>query len=105
MKLLTDKIKKALPPLYSTEGVACEDKQVIVKFFNPLGSQTWEVVEGEEEPDGEWLFFAKCDLGLGTPEWGYVTLSQLEEIKLPMGMGIERDICVNSHLHDEWAAM
>jgi hypothetical protein len=105
MQLLTEKIKKALPPLYSSEDVRCEDKEVIVKFFNPLGSQTWEIVEGSEQVDGDWIFFGFCDLGMGMPEWGYVTLSQLEEIKLPMGMGIERDICVNSHLHDEWAAM
>ena len=105
MKLLTDKIKKALPPLYSSEDIPCEDKQVVVKFFNPLGSQTWEIVEGSEQEDGDWILFGFCDLGMGMPEWGYVTLHQLEEIKLPMGMGIERDICVNSHLHDEWASM
>ena len=104
MQLLTDKIKEVLPPLYSTEGIKCEDKEIIVRFFNPVGNQTWEIVEGEKEPDGEWLFFAKCDLGFGTPEWGYVTLSQLEEIKLPMGMRIERDICVGpSELHPEWS--
>ena len=105
MKLLTAKIKAALPPLYSTEDTPCEDKQVVVKFFNPLGSQTWEIVEGSEEPDGEWLLFGKCDLGFGGAEWGYVSLSELQAIKLPMGMGIERDICVNSELHDEWGAM
>ena len=105
MKLLTDKIKAALPALYSTEDTPCEDKQVVVKFFNPLGSQTWEIVEGTFNEDMDtWLLFGKCDLGYGA-EWGYVTLAELEAIKLPMGMGIERDICVNSHLHEEWAAM
>jgi len=105
MKLLNDKIKAALPSLYSTEDTPCEDKQVVVKFFNPLGSQTWEIVEGSYQEDMDtWLLFGKCDLGYGA-EWGYVTLAELEAIRLPMGMGIERDICVNSHLHDEWAAM
>jgi hypothetical protein len=105
MKLLNDKIKAALPSLYSSEDTPCEDKQVVVKFFNPLGSQTWEIVEGTFNEDMDtWIFFGKCDLGYGA-EWGYVTLAELEAIKLPMGMGIERDICVNSHLHEEWAAM
>ena len=106
MQLLTDKIKAALPSLYSTEDIPCEDKQVIVKFFNPLGNQTWEIVEGTFNEDMDtWILFGKWDLGFGGAEWGYVTLAELEAIKLPMGMGIERDICVNANLHDEWAAM
>ena len=106
MQLLTDKIKAALPSLYSTEDIPCEDKQVIVKFFNPLGNQTWEIVEGTFNEDMDtWILFGKCDLGFGGAEWGYVTLAELEAIKLHMGMGIERDICVNANLHDEWAAM
>ena len=105
MKLLTDAIKKALPPLYSTENTPLEDKQVVVKFFNPLGSQTWEIVEGSQQDGGDWLLFGKCDLGYGA-EWGYVSLSELEAIKLPMGLGIERDIAVGpSENHPEWAAM
>ena len=78
---------------------------VIVKFFNPMGSQTWEIVEGSEEPDGEWLLFGLCDLGFGQAEWGYVMLSELESLNVGLGLGIERDICVNSHLHDEWSTM
>ncbi len=105
MQLLTDKIKAALPPLYSSEDIPCEDKKVVVKFFNPMGPQSWEIVEGSyQETIGTWLLFGKCDLGWG-PEWGYVTLAELESIKVPMGLGIERDICVNPHLHDEWNTM
>jgi len=105
MQLLTDKIKKALPSLYSTEDIPCEDKQIVVKFFNPLGSQTWEITEGSYQEDMDtWLLFGKCDLGYGA-EWGYVTLSELESVDVGLGMGIERDICWNSHLHDEWNTM
>jgi hypothetical protein len=106
MRLLTDAIKKALPELYSSEEIPCEDKTIVVKFFNPLGSQTWEIVEGSEDPvSSDWLLFGKCDLGYGA-EWGYVSLSELEAIKLPMGMGIERDICSGKQeYHPEWGAM
>ena len=93
MELLTDEIKKALPKLYSTEEIPVDNKEIICKFFNPLGSQTWEIVEGSEDPvSSDWLFFGLCDLGFGSPEWGYVSLSELESVKLPFGMGIERDI-------------
>jgi len=105
MQLLTDKIKEALPSLYSTEDIPCEDKQVVVKFFNPMGSQTWEITEGSYQEDMDtWLLFGKCDLGYGA-EWGYVTLAELEDLDVGFGLGIERDICVNSHLHDEWNTM
>jgi len=104
MKLLTEAIKKKLPKLYATEFVAAEDKEIIVRFFNPLGNQSWEIVEGQEESHlGDWMLFGKCDLGMGSPEWGYVMLSELESIEVGMGLGIERDICVGDvTLHPEW---
>ena len=106
MKLLTDEIKAALPALYSTEDIPCEDKEIIVRFFNPLGNATWEIAEGSEQEDGDWLFFGLCDLGFGMGEWGNVSLRELESIQLAFGMGIERDICVGpSELHPEWATM
>ena len=106
MQLLTDEIKKALPPLYFTEQTPCLDKMVLVRFFNPMGSQSWEICEGEEEEDGDWRLFGWCDLGLGMPELGYVYLSSLEELNVGLGLGIERDICVgDTSLHPEWANM
>ena len=105
MKLLTDEIKAVLPPLYRTEQIPFEKKELIVKFFNPLGSQTWEIFEGSPEGD-DWRLFGMCDLGFGSPELGYVTLSELESIRLPMGLGIERDICSGKQeYHPEWGAM
>ena len=106
MKLLTDEIKAVLPPLETTSAVAYEDKgEPTVRFFNPTGNQTWEIFEGS--PEGyDWRLFGMCDLGFGSPELGYVMLSELESIELAFGMGIERDICVGpSELHPEWAAM
>ena len=107
MKLLTDMIALDLPPLYSTENTPLEDKQVVVRFFNPMGSESWEIYEGSyQEGMDTWLFFGMCDLGMGSPELGYVTLAELESIRLPMGLGIERDISVGpSKNHPEWGAM
>ena len=44
MKLLTEELKKQLPPLYSQENV--KDPMVICKFFHPLSPLTWYAIEG-----------------------------------------------------------
>ena len=97
MKLMTKAIEKSLPPLYSQEKNP--DPKVVLHFFNPMGAGDWFITEGQpevfdmEEGDVEsWLFFGLCDLGMGYPELGYVSLVELESVKLPFGMGIERDL-------------
>jgi len=105
MILLTKEIKKALPDLYTTEKTPLDEKKIIVRFFNPMGNQSWEVAEGCEE-DGDWRLFAKCDLGFGSAEWGYVMLSELQSVRVGLGLRIERDICSGeTHYHPEWASM
>ena len=89
MKLITKAIEKALPPLYTHEDKQPSEVQVIVKFFNPMGAGTWYITEGNLE-DG--TLFGLCDLGMGYPELGYVTLQELEGLRLPMGLSIERDL-------------
>lgn len=88
MKLLTREIEQSLPPLRSTEKVA--DPLVVVKFFNPVGSWTWYVLEGERQPDGDWRFYGLVDGD--SKELGYFCLSELEALRLPYGLTIERDI-------------
>ena len=106
MQLLTDTIKKALPELYSTESTPCDEKEIIVRFFNPLGNQSWQIAEGSKQKGGDWLLFGLCDLGFDMAEWGYVSLSELESLSVGLGLGIERDICVGAEsLHPEWDHM
>jgi len=89
MKLLTKDIEKKLEkhPLYSTDGQ--KEKEVIVKFFNPYGRGRWFVCEGEKQENGDWLFFGLVELF--EREFGYFTLSELQSIKTPYNLGIERD--------------
>lgn len=89
MKLITKEIEKSIPGLYSTADIPTEDKTVAVKYFCPWSHWTWYVVEGQKEGD-DWLFFGLV-VGLET-EWGYFRLSELESIKGPIGLGIERDL-------------
>jgi hypothetical protein len=89
MKLLTQTLKKEIPALYETESTVLEEKEAIVKFFNPMGTGTWYVIEGEEQ-DGDFLFFGLVELY--EQEFGYFSLKELESISLPFGLKIERDI-------------
>ena len=89
MKLITKTIEKKLEshPLYSTDGNTVKD--VLVKFFNPCGAGTWYVFEAEKHGN-DWEFFGLVDLY--EKELGYFTLSELESLKLPFGLSIERDM-------------
>ena len=95
MKLLTKEIRSKLPKLYANENKKPEDTQVIVKFFNPTGSWTWYATEF----DGEDTFFGFVRGFEG--ELGYFSLSELESVKGPLGIGIERDRWFGRHTLDE----
>lgn len=98
MELITKEIEKKFEahPLYSTDGQPV--KEVLAKFFNPCGAGTWYVFEAEKQDDGDWLFFGYVELLDG--ELGYFTLSQLEHVRLPFGMGIERDRYATNLVYD-----
>lgn len=89
MKLLTKEIINKLPKLYSTENIPLSEKEVVCKFFNPCGVGTWYIIEGQEE-DGDFIFFGLVDLH--EKEFGYFSLNELQALKLPFGLRIERDI-------------
>lgn len=92
MKLLTQELKKRLErfPLYSQEELKNE-KIVICKFFAPVGAFTWYVTEAEKVDD-DYRFFGLVINNYFEKEWGYFMLSELESIKLPFGLRIERDM-------------
>ena len=89
MMLLTQAIKKAMPALYSGEDTPLEEKQVAVKFFCPWNQWTWFAFEGEEQPDGDWMFFGMVH-GF-EKEMGNFMLSELQSLSGPFGLKIERD--------------
>jgi hypothetical protein len=59
----------------------------VVKFFNPFGQGTWLATELDEEGD---ILFGLADLGY--PELGSWSLCELAAVRLPFGLGIERDL-------------
>lgn len=85
MKLLTQEIRRKLPALYSQEGKG--GKAIVqVKFFTPDSSWTWWVTEF----DGEDAFFGLVEGH--ERELGYFSLKELESVRGPMGLPIERDL-------------
>lgn len=94
MKLMTKELEEVFRkyPLGSQDGLGGQAK-VIAKFFNPMGVGTWFITEAEKTENGDFEMFGYCHLGDDEmAELGYVMLSQLQQIKLPFGMTIERDL-------------
>ncbi|TFH48543.1 MAG: DUF2958 domain-containing protein [Lysobacterales bacterium] len=115
MRLITKAVAVALAKadkafVESEDGVTTDE--IAVKFFNPCGAATWWIVRGTPldehgeimmdaagDPDysrpmeaADWHLFGFCDLGdRQCAELGYTLLSQLQEIRGPFGLGIERD--------------
>jgi hypothetical protein len=83
MKLITKDIKNKLS---RNVGNADVDKPYL-KLFNPAGIGTWLISEYNEDTG---IMFGLCDLGY--PELGYVSLEEIESVKLPFGLKIERDM-------------
>ena len=86
MTLLTNKLRERL----LTNGARRpQDPRPVLKLFNPCGAGTWLFTELEENGDA---LFGLADLGFGTPELGYTSLAEISAIRLPLGLGIERDL-------------
>ncbi len=88
MDLMPDDIRDAL--LANGAAAVETDPMPVVKFFDPTGAATWlltDMMPGE--PD---ILFGLCDLGMSYPELGYVSLSELQNVKGRLGLGIERDL-------------
>lgn len=61
----------------------------VFKAFTPDAGASWLITELAPDEDS---LFGLCDLGLGEPELGYVSLSELQTVRGPMGLFIERDL-------------
>ena len=90
MKLLTESIENKLKANWKKSLMEEEELPVkpVVKFFNPAGAGTWLIAD----IDDEGRMFGLCDLGVGCPELGYVSIQELESVDVGFGLKIERDI-------------
>ena len=78
------------------------DPVPVIKLFNPLGAATWLATELADDGD---TLFGLADLGFGCPELGPFSLSEIASVRLPFGLGIERDLAFEGrHRLSIWAA-
>jgi hypothetical protein len=68
-------------------GEADIDFKPVVKLFTPDAQCTWLLTE----LDNDDIAFGLCDLGLGTPELGFVCMREIRELRGPLGLPVERD--------------
>ncbi|GAO22441.1 transposon [Alicycliphilus sp. B1] len=66
------------------------DPAPVVKLFTPDAGATWLLTE--IDPDDHDHAFGLCDLGLGMPELGWVSLQELATVRGRLGLPIERDL-------------
>jgi len=65
------------------------DHRPVVKLFTPDAACTWLLTEIDpDEPD---IAFGLCDLGMGFPELGSVSLSEIGQLRGRLGLPVERD--------------
>lgn len=84
-KLLTEELRRQLPPLYSQENKGSQ-AVAYVKFFTPDSNWTWWGLEF----DGEDTFFGLVEGHV--KELGYFSLRELENARGPLGLPVERDL-------------
>jgi len=95
MMLLTKAHRKALRENHESQQVMlretegdCEDLKPVVKLFDAYGQAFWLLTE----LDADGIAFGLCDLGLGFPELGSVSLAELEALEFVPGLKrVERD--------------
>ena len=79
------------PPSGGRQGNAGRDRLL-------SGRQAVRSVRGrnlvltEIDPEDETVAWGLCDLGMGFPEFGTVSLTELAEYRGRLGLGIERDL-------------
>ncbi len=92
MKLLTKALETKLRANHAAQkpvqGTPQEiDHVPVAKFFTPDAGATWLVTEMIDDD----TLFGLCDLGLGCPELGYISLHELQTVRGRLGLPIERD--------------
>lgn len=96
MKLLTNPQKAKLLKngadnlVHVMKDGKTEDFKPIVKLFTPDAQATWLITE--IDPEDQDIAFGLADLGMGYPEIGAFSLSEIAALRGPLRLPVERDM-------------
>lgn len=85
VKLLTKAQEKQLPAIGSQDGLG-DQATAFVKLFTPDSNWTWFILE--RDPETNECFGLVCGL---EREYGYFNLEELQGLRGPLGLPLERD--------------
>ncbi|TGS40700.1 MULTISPECIES: DUF2958 domain-containing protein [unclassified Mesorhizobium] len=86
--LLTHELRTALRRNADLSHQRERDHYPLVKCFLPNTGAAWLFTELAEDED---TLFGLCDLGQGSPELGYASLAELQSLRGPGRVLVERD--------------
>ena len=80
-------IAQNIPALYATERLPLAEKTVQLKWFTPWSNWTWWVIEYDPADRIAWGIVSGHET-----EWGYFSLDELQAVRGPGGLTVERDL-------------
>ena len=92
MQLLTKVIREKLIKNFKQYGQPGYDPIPVVKYFTPDANATWLITDMDPETE---IMFGLCDLGVGCPELGTVSLDEMQQFRGPFNLPIERDLYID----------
>jgi len=76
----------AMPKTYETEGVAMDDKNIVLHYF--YGNMDWYIIEKDLEIDEpQYQAFGIADIGFGLSGGGYISIDEIINMR-----GVEIDL-------------
>ena len=84
---MTKEIKEKATKQYD-KGSDMDGQMIVAKFFNPVGSWTWYLMNIDPENND----YAWGIVDGHAVEMGSFSMRELQNIQLPLGLGIERDL-------------
>lgn len=101
IKLLTKPLRQQLIDNHETNAALARDMRdpldhkPVVKIFSAAGAATWLLTELDPVNN---MAFGLCDLGLGSPEIGHVSMDELAKTRDAFGLPLERDLYFDAAL-------